>query len=309
MGVSVRSSRKAICGWPTDVVSIAHHQRGTAIASPAPFHTAIVFVPGNPGVIAWYTDWLTQIVERLGDGYSAHGASYAGHGSGRDVVGSCADQRQSYDAEILKNSPSGGKEKENRDMKISWTMAGQIKHKIAFVDSVLEEERNRDSTPPRPMKLVFITHSIGAKFVTACLLSRPDLYSMTTRIIHCLPFIRFDPPPAKKFLLSTVARFYKVSIETATTLVGMLLSIAKPEWIDNILLDKIAGIESAEARKVALDVFTNPDMVRNHLVLGLEEIRGECIIDDVYQGPVTMHLFICFCYLELPESPNDVALR
>lgn len=231
MGVSVQSSRKVICGWPTDVVSIAHHTHHQ-LSKGATSHNAIIFVPGNPGVIAWYIDWLAQIVESLGDGYSAHGASYAGHGIDRDVVGSGADTDHS-----LKNSTYGSNK---RDMEISWTMAGQIQHKIAFVDSVLEE-RNCES-------LFFITHSIGANFVTACLLSRPDICSMTRRIIHCLPFIRFDPPPAKKFLLSTVARFYKVSIETATTLLGMLLSIAKPEWIERMLLEKAAGIDCPEAR-------------------------------------------------------------
>ena len=227
------SSRKVICGWPTDVVSIAHHTHHQRSEGEPRNHVAIIFVPGNPGVIAWYSNFLAQIVERLGDRFSAHGASYAGHGSDRDVVGSSG-----ADTDVSSS----------RDMAISWTMAGQIQHKIAFVDSVIEEVRNSESTPPTPIRLVFITHSIGASFVTACLLSRPDIYSLTRRIIHCLPFIRFDPPPAKKFLLSTVARFYKVSIETATALVGILSSIANPEWIEGQLLEKAAGIDCPEAR-------------------------------------------------------------
>ena len=48
---------------------------------------------------------------------------------------------------------------------------------------------------------------------------------------------------------------------------------------------KIMGLDCVNGRRIALDVFTHPRMVQNHLVLGFEEIRS------------------------LPELPNDVALR
>lgn len=138
----IASERKiTICGWPTDVAFIDHcktiHadeesalQQSGAIDSRSQRrycckpHTLLLFVPGNPGVVHWYTDFLAQVVERLGKGYAARGVSYAGHGVGEVVVGN--------DDEHSKTDYSGNREDEDknpkfRSMKIPWTMNGQSK--------------------------------------------------------------------------------------------------------------------------------------------------------------------------------------
>jgi hypothetical protein len=149
MGLRVVEGRACISGWPTDTLTIddddidhdnndvhstsSRHDRNNPYynnAANAITHTLLIFIPGNPGVIHWYTQFLVRIVEQLGKGYAVRGISYAGHGVGDDVVGtrSDADHNQIifHDGERC-----DGKVKESiningqKDMSISWTMEGQ----------------------------------------------------------------------------------------------------------------------------------------------------------------------------------------
>mmetsp|Transcript_20439 Transcript_20439/g.41935 ORF Transcript_20439/g.41935 Transcript_20439/m.41935 type:complete len:414 (-) Transcript_20439:369-1610(-) len=296
-------SKITICGWPTDVVLIDHcnakHadeesalRQSSAIDNRSQRrdcckpHTLLLFVPGNPGVVHWYTDFLTQVVERLGKGYAARGVSYAGHGVGEVIVGN--------DDEHSKTDYSGNREDEGknpklRNMKIPWTMDGQIQHKIAWIDALIDGWRkqflsNSKSNPSKETpNFIFISHSIGAHFVQCLLLRRPDILAHTAHIIHLMPFFRFDPPPLKSFMLSHAASWYEYVVPMMTTLVNAA-SVFPRRWID-FYLERHVGLNCPKGRKIALDIFLNPKMMRNHLVLGLQEIR------------------------ELPEMPNDVALR
>ena len=75
----------------------------------------LVFIPGNPGLIEWYSDTLMKIVQRLGPSYAARGISYAGHGISDDVVGSKYEHNRSVKSD---NSCL-------RDMSVPWTIEGQ----------------------------------------------------------------------------------------------------------------------------------------------------------------------------------------
>mmetsp|Transcript_27565 Transcript_27565/g.66333 ORF Transcript_27565/g.66333 Transcript_27565/m.66333 type:complete len:380 (+) Transcript_27565:80-1219(+) len=287
--LSVIEDQVCICGWQTDTLLINQGQRHSTddddVSSRrnqrnSSAHTLIIFIPGNPGVIHWYTDLLAQIINHLGNGFAARGVSYAGHGVGDDVVGTNADHNQSFHSEHLANEINVNAQQKN--MRIPWTMDGQIEHKIEYVDKVLEDWR-QESTSSTP-NLVFISHSIGAYFVQCLLLRRPDILAKTSHVIHLMPFFRFDPPPLKKLLLSSTAHSYKYTIPTMTMLVGALSSIFPRDWI-GLYLDKVLGVKCPKGRAISLDILAHPNMVKNHLVLGFQEIR------------------------ELPEFPNDVALR
>lgn len=255
--------RVRLCGWPTDVLII---DDSNALNTP---HTIILFIPGNPGVIHWYADSLLEITKRLGRGYVVRGVSYAGHGVGDEIVGSKDDHDQSFHSENLgkKNEEDG----HARDMSVPWTMEGQIQHKIKYVDYVLKDWGK--STSSNTPNLVFISHSIGAHFVQSILLRRPDILAKTQQVINLMPFWRFDPPPFKKVLLSSAASFYQTTIPMMTKLTKAFSTLPRG-WI-SLYLDKAHGINCSKGREIALDIFMHPNMVRNHLVLGLEEIRGK----------------------------------
>ncbi|KAL7544712.1 hypothetical protein ACHAWF_008079 [Thalassiosira exigua] len=273
-GLVVNSDRKHICGWPTDTVTIDHVEEDVSLdknAARTDARTLILFVPGNPGVVHWYTNLLTEIVKQLGKRFAARGISYAGHGVGEDVVGTKHDHSQSFDADDqLGNKCEEPKVKGSlRDMRVAWTMDGQIEHKIKWIDDLLEEEQQKYESSPG---IVFLSHSIGAHFVQCILLRRPDILAKTGHIIHLTPFVRFDPPPLKKIFLSSSAHSYKYAIPMIVNLVGVLSSSMSQNWIDAIL-EKAGGIKCTNGRKIALEIFSNPDMMRNHLVLGSQEVR------------------------------------
>lgn len=148
MGLRVVEGRACICGWPTDTLTIdddddddddlyqndvhstSRHDNLTLTT-----HTLLFFIPGNPGVIHWYTQFLVRIVEQLGKGYAVRGISYAGHGLQDDVVIGTSDDRTQIicheekrrDGKVVNESMNVDGHK---DMSISWTMEGQSEWKF-----------------------------------------------------------------------------------------------------------------------------------------------------------------------------------
>jgi len=276
--LSVIEKQECICGWPTDTLSIDINTDNRT-------KTLILFTPGNPGVIQWYIDFLCKVIQRLGSGFAVHGCSLAGHGLDDNVVGNDDDHiiMQSFYKEHI-NHKSGKVTKDGqRNFAIPWTMKGQIKHRAEWIDNILKDWKIKHPTSPLP-KLVFLNHSIGAHFTQTVLVQRPDILKRTQQIIHITPFLRFDPPLLTKLFLSRTAQAYRYTIPTITSIVKVLSAILPRKLID-IYLNKVMRLNCENGRRIALDVFMNEKMVRNHLVLGFEEIR------------------------QLSEYSNDAALR
>ena len=81
---SVREEVIDIASWPTDTVAVEYIHLDTTTTTTTtspqkPPHTILIFVPGNPGCIGWYTPNLIELVTRFGHGFAARGASYASH--------------------------------------------------------------------------------------------------------------------------------------------------------------------------------------------------------------------------------------
>lgn len=125
--MKVTENRISICGWPTDVVAIDHCVGNSGLSKP---HTLLFFVPGNPGVIHWYVDFLFKILQNLGDGFAVRGVSYAGHGVGHGVVGTNEDHSTIITGpndENMKSSQQREDQSKRKNMNIAWTMDGQGK--------------------------------------------------------------------------------------------------------------------------------------------------------------------------------------
>jgi hypothetical protein len=147
-----------------------------------------------------------------------------------------------------------------------------VHHKIQWINNILRDWRGECECEPN---LIFITHSIGAYFAQSLLLRRSDILLKTKHVIHLMPFIRFDPPPMKKRLLSSAAHAQNYTIPLMTALTRVLTTVFPRNWIDSYL--KQMGMDCNRGREIAIDVFTNPNMMRNHLVLGMQELRGEIL--------------------------------
>lgn len=150
-----------------------------------------------------------------------------------------------------------------------------VRHKLSWIDEVIEEwkaEFKSSSQPAELPRLIFMSHSFGAHLAQHLLLRRPDILQQTQHIIHLMPFIRYDPPRLQKMMLSTMAHSYEYSIPMLYNFVRVLASMLPRKLID-VYLNKVVGLGCDKGRRIALDVCTHPHMVKNHLVLGFEEIR------------------------------------
>ena len=192
----VKTEVRTIVGWPTETVHVFHGNGG---AEPEALPRVIlIFVPGNPGCIGWYTPLLVELVTKFGSGFAARGVSYAGHSGLDDLT----------DVQQWQNNTSSTE----RDSAIPWTIEGQVLHKIAFIDAVLSdwkdlrekyEQKNPGSStaPMSSPRFIFLAHSIGAHMVQRLCILRPDILQQTDLLVHLMPYIRMKAPRfQQKFL-------------------------------------------------------------------------------------------------------------
>ena len=183
----------------------------------------------------------------------------------------------------------------------------KVKHKLSWIDEVIEEwkaefKSSSQATGELP-RLIFVSHSFGAYLVQHLLLSRPALLQQTQQIIHLMPFIRFDPPPLQKLMLSKLAHSYEYTIPMLSNSVWALSS-ALPRKLIDLCLKNVIGLDCDKGRKITLDVCTHPRMVRNHLILGFEEIRELPELPNVSYFPKEYVVFTTFRYISL--SPVSI---
>lgn len=252
--VKVVERRREICAWPTDTFEIDHYNLDSPPSStPIYPHTVLLFVPGNPGCAGWYIPMLKTVVQRLGCGYSARAASYAGHGTVPDIVRS---------------------HNEDRDHKIAWSVDGQVEHKVQWIDEVTKDfmrSSSRVDSSPLP-RLVWVSHSIGSHLVQRHLILRKDILFRTRAVIHLMPFTRFDPFPRwKKTCLSMAANAPTITttvLQTSSRFANLL-----PHNVVDIYLRQIAGLSLVEDRELARGLLCNPEYAKNFITLGMEEVR------------------------------------
>jgi pimeloyl-ACP methyl ester carboxylesterase len=248
-----------ILGWPTDTVSVDYTTDSASEqeAQPERPHTLLVFVPGNPGCIGWYIFTLVELVSRLGRGFAARGISYAGHGTTEDIT-----------------NVQGWLDSKDRDTSVPWTVAGQIKHKIAYIDVVISElrglevDRNKESKISQP-RFIFLSHSIGSHMVQRLLVSRSDILNQTLLVAHLMPFTRMDAPRLKQILLNLAAATPETAIGVSRRILGVL-KFMPHEWVDCLMQ---SSLDNKDARDLAVKLLRQPLFARNFFELGTEEIR------------------------------------
>jgi pimeloyl-ACP methyl ester carboxylesterase len=219
--------------WPTETFSIDHLNRSTRP------HTVLVFVPGNPGLVDWYITFFSEILCLLGPGFCARGAANAGH---------------SIDPERIINASSSSF---SSTKFVSWTIDGQVRHKMAFVDHLTQDLGC--------INFMFVSHSIGAHFTQRMCVLRPDILQRTTLLIHLMPFIVMK----RKYLLDLGASYPSMTIDFHGWMVKCLamLPMEHVDWMmRNIMSDD-------EGRQIATSLIRQPAFVHNFFRLGLEELR------------------------------------
>jgi pimeloyl-ACP methyl ester carboxylesterase len=252
----VKEKVLSVLGWPTDVVSVDYCSRDSPSNTsdwPQPDfpRTVLIFVPGNPGCIGWYTPNLVELVTRLGLGFAARGISYAGHGTDEEITDV---QRWIHSKE--------------RDTNIPWTVNGQIRHKVAYLDMLISEFRDQGDEQNLP-HFIFLSHSIGSHMVQRLLVLRPDILERTVMNVQLMPFTRMDAPRLKQTLLDLAA-------SSPGTLIGVtqrilqVLKFMPYEWVDCLMK---SALDDEAGRTLAVRLVRQPLFARNFFELGTEEIR------------------------------------
>jgi pimeloyl-ACP methyl ester carboxylesterase len=246
----------SVLGWPTDVISVDYCSKDSPSNTsdwPQPDfpRTVLIFVPGNPGCIGWYTPNLVELVTRLGLGFAARGISYAGHGTNEEITDV---QRWIHSKE--------------RDTNIPWTVNGQIRHKVAYMDMLISEFQNQGDDRNLP-QFIFLSHSIGSHMVQRLLVLRPDILERTVMNVQLMPFTRMNAPRLKQILLNLGA-------SSPGTLIGVtqrilqVLKFMPYEWVDCLMK---SALDDEAGRILAVKLLRQPLFARNFFELGTEEIR------------------------------------
>ena len=246
LAVRSKKSIQSVLGWPTETTCIDWVDESGRSAGNATF--VLLFVPGNPGVHGWYTKLLADMVRALGPQYCCRAVSYAGHGTDDETI----------DVESSLNSPTG------QDVNVPWTVNGQIRHKISWIDSVIAEHNDDQQ---RRRRFIFVSHSIGGHMVQRICVARRDIREKTVLALQLMPFVRMDAPAKQQWVLSTAAQHPTSSIRVGKTVTRFLRALPPHR------VDKLMEASVPTGRDIAIDLIRRPTYARNFLELGLEEIR------------------------------------
>lgn len=248
MSVRVKCTVEQVLQWPSDAFSIDHFDDQNKPAAP---HTILLFVPGNPGLVDWYVPSFQKLIGQLGPGFCVRGVSYAGHSLG---------------ASRLQVAKWAGL----RDTDVPWTIDGQCRHKIAYIDMMLEQlGKDFGQRVAQTVRIVFVSHSIGAHLTQRLLVHRLDLLQRTLLVIHLMPLIRMDAPYWRQQFLDFAANHPEFTIAWHR---GMMQNLQLlPTRTLAFSLRTMMG--DAEARHITAQLVRQPEFATNFFTLGLEEIR------------------------------------
>jgi len=268
----------ALLGWPTQCFAVDHRLgNGVEDLTVIP-HTYVIFVPGNPGLIDWYVPFFEGMVRSLGPGYAARGVSNAGHSTDSELVNVSVwttNKQTEYSP-----SDESSLNKENRDTCIPWTIDGQVHHKIAFIDKILERHEqecaNRHEAT-QSCSFIFVSHSIGCHFTQKVAIMRPDILQRTQHFVHLMPYFRMKAPPHMQQFLDFGASVPNAIIAIHKALLSFLS--VSPRFVADMAMRR--SIRDTDARNIAVDLIQQPEFAVNFFSLGLEEIRDVPEVFDV----------------------------
>ena len=221
----------------------------------------IFLIAGNPGTLHFYICFLQKLLVTVQnsayfakyDRISCHGVGHANHHlqcslTSKDIHG-ISDETASYGLEF------------------------QIRHKAAFITSVLECPRHnleignsKDDTD-----VMMVGHSIGAYMVIDVLTRSEELMHQTKHILLLMPFISWTHLPLlHRTKLSSFLALHPLSQRLLTSLASPLLRM-EPSMRRSVLR-RLTGLKGDILDKVS-DGLINKRLLDNFLAMGVDEIR------------------------------------
>ncbi|KAF9273321.1 hypothetical protein BGZ68_001608 [Mortierella alpina] len=218
--------------WPAKGQSSASEDKET-------HHTVLFMIPGNPGLIDYYTPFLQTVHDTCQGRIDIFGASHLGHSAGSHV----ADPSRLYSLEE------------------------QVENKIAILD------RLRETYPPGT-RFILAGHSMGAWLALRVLKARPN--HGIVRIFQLFPTIHriADTPNGRKMknLFGPVSR--SIVGGTVSTLRFMFSAPPVLQSIVGFVTRQDAGMASVTSQKLL-----HSSVVKNCLFLAGQEMQAINIMD------------------------------
>ena len=206
----------------------------------------IILFPGNPGLLFFYLPFLEGIGKALGAHRCAvHGFGLLGH--------------------HLSTEGDAGEVDEGKDLGLN----AQCSHAYNCVRSI-------SATRGKNVKLVLIGHSIGSYLVLDMLQKHLELTSHLRKVIHLMPFIRWDNIPlVHKFKLTLYTYFESTVNSLVHFLTERLLRL--PLNDRERLIRHVGGLNEADTDDVLpllAGRLLSARLVRNFFLMGRDEIEA-----------------------------------
>lgn len=237
----VRYSYVTINNVPTKVIQLGKTDLGPEREEPL-----LVLIPGNPGIIEYYEDFLLEIYNRFEGRVHVCGVSHAGHD------------------EVWKN-PIAPPPNENWQL---YGLEGQVKHKLEFVKSLSS----------RPVFLV--GHSIGAYMVLRILRELGGLNVKRSFLLFPV-FERMEEAPNTRALVWN-ARLQKVVSRLVVLLLLVLPEALKSTLVGWYCRSLPAGIRDRSFG--ATCTLLTPTVFRLMIDMAEEEVQQLKERDDALIG-------------------------
>ncbi|GAA96146.1 uncharacterized protein L969DRAFT_43732 [Mixia osmundae IAM 14324] len=218
----------------------------------------VVFVPGNPGLVDYYTDFLTTVADLTNPRKSPKG----GRNLKTDVIAiSHLAQATSPLSSLAYSAILSGKLP---------TLADQVDHKIACIDRV-------HGLFPKA-KIVLIGHSVGAWICCQVLKARPKLVSRAQLLFPTISDIAATPNAQRLWpIFNRVGSAALVSLTMGTS----FLPLGITSRLTGVA-QRAAVAPEGDATKATLDLVTSPTVVASALAMARDEMATIKDLDKAF---------------------------
>ncbi|SCV70678.1 BQ2448_3440 [Microbotryum intermedium] len=227
---------------PADLLEWPSTDRSTASTPPS---TILLFIPGNPGLVHYYTSFLSTLHRNLDQSKSV---VYAlGH----------LDHSNHAKARFTSRGVPGLRE--------------QIAHKVAFIDELASTYPQIGVEKGAKTKLVLVAHSIGSYISCECIKARPSLVSSAILLFPTISHMALTPNGRRLWPLFSPLGLAPVGLSTA------LLSYLPRESLSRVV-GRLSG-QSGPGSLVTTGLVTSPGSVVAALTMAKEEMRNVTELD------------------------------
>lgn len=239
MDAGLRATKlRGLHSLPYDLLHWPSSAAATAGTSPL----VILFVPGNPGLVAWYIHFLSSLRSHLPPSTTLYALGHLGHSAGTP-----------YSAPVA-------------------TLIEQVAHKVQFIDDLSSQQPRGFGTGPGQTRLVLLGHSIGCWINCEVTKQRPALVSS---VHHFFPTLSHMAATSNGVKLSPLFRLPLFPLGLTTG----LLAYVPPSILHPVV--SILSRQTSGPAHTTTSLVQSPGTVRAAITMAREEFAVVRSLDAV----------------------------